>query len=117
MKTIQVRNIRQPIEWPRSGAETKTLSWPVYVRSDPKPPKIAFGTQLAGTPAWQIFPVRPDSSMLFTSLSPGPLVVSYRWWWVSSEAIPLVHPPLQVAIADQQHPDQNQLQDFNRQPD
>src|SRR5262249_52499309 len=65
----------RPSNGPRSGAAIKTLSWPVYVRSEPKPPKIALGTQLVGTPAWQIVPVRPDLSSAAPLTWPLPISV------------------------------------------
>jgi hypothetical protein len=47
----------------------------VYVTSDPKPPKIAFETQLAGAPAWQITPARPDLSVAAPLTKPWPIIV------------------------------------------
>ncbi len=45
------------------------------------------------------------------------LLVRHRRRRVSAEAIAPIHPPLQVAIAYHQHPDQHELQDLYYQPD
>src|SRR5215475_4638472 len=57
----------RPSNGPRSDAAMYTWLWPVYASAEPKPPSSALGTQLAGFPAWQILPVRPDLS----SATPG----------------------------------------------
>ena len=46
-----------------------------------------------------------------------PLLVRHGRRGVSAEAIGTsIHPPLQVAIADEQHPNQHELQDLYYQP-
>src|ERR1044072_1022249 len=64
-----------PSKGPRSGAAKNTLSCPVYVMSDPNPPKMALGTQLAGTLAWHMSPVRPDLSSDVPLTTPLPIKV------------------------------------------